>query len=229
MKTVGIIGGHGPETTADFYMRVVRLSEKLENQRPPILLWNDPIPLELESALLNSGTRVEEYIPYLTAAAQKLSQGGAELLVMPCNTLHILEPQIRASVSTPFLSIIDATANAMESRGVDCVGLLATPLTIQTRLYQDAFESRGIESMVPSSDDGEVLGKIIADVCLGNHDDASEESFMRIMDTLAQRGVKDLLFACTDLQILKARHAECNVHDTTDILAQATMEVMRKD
>src|SRR3989344_6683561 len=107
MKTVGIIGGFGPDTTAQFYRSVISISQKLENRiRPPILIYSVPLPYAIEKELILNSTGEEEYVPYLVEAAKILERGGADFLVMPCNTLHAFIDDIRASVSIPVLSII---------------------------------------------------------------------------------------------------------------------------
>lgn len=84
MRTVGIIGGLGPETTSEFYLEIIfNCYENNKIQRPPILLLNVSIKYEIENDLLIQSSGEERYIPYLTKAAQILEFAKADFLVMP--------------------------------------------------------------------------------------------------------------------------------------------------
>ena len=90
MKKVGIIGGVGPETTAEFYLDVIfSCQEKNKTARPNIIISSIPLPYQIEEDLIMRNVGSERYIPYLTAEAQRLEKAGADFIVMPCNSLHI--------------------------------------------------------------------------------------------------------------------------------------------
>lgn len=89
MKTVGIIGGLGPETTSEFYLEIIFSSYKKNKlTRPPVLVWNVPLPYKIEEDLITKAEGEERYIPFLIDAAHRLEKGGVDFLVMPCNSLH---------------------------------------------------------------------------------------------------------------------------------------------
>ena len=110
MRTAGIIGGLGPETTSEFYLNVLfSVQQKSRVARPPLLIWNVPLPFAIEEEFILQATGAERYIPYLTDAAQHLERAGADFLVMPCNSLHMFIEQIRTNVKVPVISIIEET------------------------------------------------------------------------------------------------------------------------
>ena len=70
MKTVGIIGGLGPETTAEFYLELsFGCYQKNKERRPGILIWNVPQSYKIEEEAQVEAKGEERYIPYLTKAA----------------------------------------------------------------------------------------------------------------------------------------------------------------
>src|ERR1035437_298717 len=102
MKTVGIIGGLGPQTTAKFYMQIVSLcAKKNSEQRPNILIVNVPISHELEKKFINRSVGKKEFCELLTNAAKTLEKSGVDFIVLPCNTAHVFIEDIRNSVSVP--------------------------------------------------------------------------------------------------------------------------------
>src|SRR3989344_7926112 len=127
MKTVGVIGGVGPETTAEFYLELIfGCYQKNKINRPPILVWNIPLAYKIEEDLITKSEGEERYIPYLVEAAQLLEKGGADFLVMPCNSLHIFIEEIRESVKIPVLSIVEETTKFLKEKGIAKVGIIST-------------------------------------------------------------------------------------------------------
>src|SRR3989344_4851828 len=145
MKTAGIIGGLGPETTAEFYLQTILSAFKRNKKsRPPILIWNVPLEYQIEEDLLTKAEGEERYLPYLIDAAKRLEAGRADFIVIPCNSVHIFIDQIRNSVNIPVLSIVEETSNFLKEKNINKIGLLATLSTIEKRLYQKPLENLGI-------------------------------------------------------------------------------------
>src|SRR5438270_128238 len=100
MKRLGIIGGFGPETTAEFYLEVVFGCLTVNKEiKPDITIMNVPLPYKIEEDLITKSSGEERYIPFLIDTAQKLERSGVELIVMPCNSLHIFIEEIRRAVN----------------------------------------------------------------------------------------------------------------------------------
>jgi aspartate racemase len=219
MKTVGIIGGLGPETTAHFCLNIIKQCEDMgAPSRPPLLSWNIPLPLEIERDLILHSRGEERYVPLLIEAAQKLERGGADFLVMPCNSLHIFVEQIGDSVSIPVLSIIEVACEHLGSQGIQRVGVLATATTVQSGMFQKALRLRGIEAVLPSISDQEMLAKIILNIIEGKSTQADE----RELEGMSMRiGVQTMLLACTDLQLLMQEKEGVEIIDTMHLLAGA--------
>ena len=86
-------------------------------------------------ARLQSAGRCEEAGDVLAAGACSLEAGGADLLVLCTNTMHIVAEQVQAAVSIPLLNIIDVTAGAVRDAGLSSVGLLGTAFTMEQPFY----------------------------------------------------------------------------------------------
>lgn len=225
MKTIGIIGGLGPETTAKFYLEVIKgCEQKSRIQRPPMLIWNVPLMYSLEDEVLLEGKDVERLIPILVEAAQILQQGGADFLVIPCNTVHLFIEEVRNSVKIPVISIVEETTNLLNNNGVSNVGLLATGITIDQKLYGDSLEAASIVYTVPIESDQKVLGQIIHNLVNNKREPDDQTKYNTIIDHLLSKGSKTLLLACTDLQLLDNKFPNVEVYDTMNILVNSTIE-----
>lgn len=229
MKTVGIIGGLGPETTSEFYLEVIfSCFEKNKENRPPILIWSVPLNYKVEEELITKSIGEERYIPYLIDGAKKLEAGGADFLVMPCNSLHIFIEEIRNAVKIPVLSILEETAKFLSKKEISEVGILATSSTINKKLYEIFLQKNNIKQVIPDEFQQAKIGKMINNLVLNRHNNKDREELLRIAEDFSNKGVKTVILACTDLQLLIPHHSNLEIYDTMKILADATVEEIIK-
>lgn len=231
MKTVGIIGGLGPQTTAEFYLELVFSSYKINKiSRPPILIWNVPLRYKIEEDLITKAAGEGRYIPYLVDAAKRLQAAGADFLVMPCNSLHIFIKEIRSTVDIPVLSIVEETAAFLKAKRIKQVGLLATTTTVERKLYEAPLARRGVRVALPDGLAQASIGKMINRLVRGIHTNADREKILSIVREFPKRGVKHAILACTDLQLLLPDHPSLKIYDTMKVFADATVrEMMRRE
>jgi aspartate racemase len=218
MKTVGIIGGLGPETTAQFYLRIVALCSKKINAQPPILIANVPISSKLEEKFINRSEGKNKFRLLLINAAKYLEKGGADFIVLPCNTAHVFINDIRNSVNIPVLSIIDETVSFLEKRGLKKIGLLATPATIKNKLFD-----KKINLIKPNEINQKKIGLIINSI-LNNQDSQNNRAELLKIINILSKSSDAILLACTDLQLLipEKRISNTQIFDTMEILVKAT-------
>lgn len=229
MKTVGVIGGLGPETTSEFYLEVVfGCHQKNKESRPSILIWNVPLKYKIEEDLLVRAVGEERYIPYLVDAAKRLEAGGAEFLVMPCNSLHIFIEEIRRVVRIPVLSVVEETATFLKNKKIKRIGMLATPSSIKNKLYETALKKEEIEQVLPDEFDQIRLGRMIDNIVINRHANSDRQQLLKIIDKFANQGIENAVLACTDLQLLIPQHDELRIFDTMKILAESTVEEILK-
>ena len=223
MRTVGIIGGLGPETTAEFYLDIIFGTYKISReQRPRILISSVPLPYKIEEDLIERNEGGERYIPYLTNEAKGLKKAGADFLVMPCNSLHVFIKEIRGSVSIPVLSIIEETVSFIKDKGYKKVGIISTSATIQNKLYENAFRDASIEYVTPDDFQQAKMGKIIINLVTGQQRNEDREEIIKIIDSFDTKDVDCVALACTDLQLLIPKHKNLHIFDTMEILSKAT-------
>lgn len=229
MKTVGIIGGLGPETTAEFYLELsFGCYQKNKERRPGILIWNIPQSYKIEKEAQIDAKGEEKYIPYLTEAAKMLEKAGADFLVMPCNTLHLFIKEIRKSVKIPVISVIEETIKFLENKKISKVGILATPSIIKNKLYEAALKKEGIKQIVPDDFNQAKIGKMINNIVLNRHDNKDRKELMKTIENFERKNVNHVILACTDLQLLIPQHQKLEIYDTMKILADATVDQILK-
>lgn len=233
MKVIGILGGSSDQSTAEYY--------RLLNQAVRARLggWNtaeivlNSLNFALAEAWVRNG-RWEEAGASLAARAAALERAGAEILICVSNTLHKVADVFTASLSIPFLHIVDPTAEAIRAAGLRRVGLLGTraamaPDSHLVRRYADRF---GLEALVPDAAAQEMVDRVIFDeLCNGVFRPESREAYLRVMETLVGRGAQGIILGCTEIPLLvsQADRPELPMFNTAALHAEAAVAVALRD
>jgi aspartate racemase len=228
MQTLGIIGGLGPQTTANLYLRVQKLVDpKLTGSRPPIIINSVPITSRLERENILYEREFEPVLPYLVEAGKSLENAGADFLVLACNSLHIFEKQISENIDVPFLSMVDVTVDYIVSKDIKKVGLLGTYKTKSSGMYTVALESKGIKTIQTSEEEQKLLGESIIRLIEGSYGPEDQVLLKNLVMSLAEQGASKVILACTDLHLVvdfEDTAMASLIVDSMDILAQRSAE-----
>ena len=223
-KTVGVLGGMGPEATVDFMSRVIRATPADRDQdHLRLLVDSNPHVPNRQEALLRGG---EDPGPALASMARGLQAAGADFLVMPCNTAHAFREAITAAVDIPLLSIIDVTVEACGR--VKTIGVLATDGCIASGVFQDALAARGKRAVLPDEAETEALMHLITRIKAGDTGVAIAEGMRELAQALVARGAGAIIAGCTEIPlVLGAAMVDVPLVSSTDALARATVAAAR--
>ena len=222
MRTVGVLGGMGPEATIYFMQQVVGAVRATDDaDHIPLLVDNNTqVPSRIAAILEGRG---QDPGPVLAHMARRLVAAGAEALVMPCNTAHYYADQVASATDTPFLNMVDmACAKAARIAPGGKVGLLGSPALRQVGVFEQALANVGLTS-VHASDSARVLATIRSIKSQG----PSEFAAHTLTDVAAQMvadGADVICICCTEFSML-ARDiaADVPIFDAMDLLVQATV------
>lgn len=230
MKTVGIIGGLGPETTSEFYLELIFLCQKFNKiNRPLILISSVPLPYDIEENAIVKGKGEEKCVPFLLDAAKRLEKAGADFLVMPCNSLHTFIEEIRNFVKIPVLSIVEETTKFLKKENISKVGIISTAITFNKKLYESSFIANSIKQITPNDLQQAKIGKIIYNLVSNRQSNRDREELVKIINDFENKGIDHVILACTDLQLLIPQHPRLKIYDTMKIFAEATVQKIIKD
>jgi len=203
MKTAGIIGGLGPDTTAEFYIETIRRARPVFSYSyPSIFIYNVPVPFAVERAMVQKGHREEDMFRVLSDAVVNLEKAGVDFIVIPCNTVHIFYDRLAGQINVPLLNILDETAAACSARGWKRVGTLGTRKTLQSRMYANALEKYSIEAVDLPEDEQDRLTMIIYRILSGSGGPQERSQLLNMITVLGERGADGVILGCTDLQHL---------------------------
>lgn len=219
-KTVGVLGGMGPDATLDFMAKVVaRTPARTDQDHIRMLVDSNPTVPDRQYALTAHG---EDPGPTLAAMAQGLERSGADFLVMPCNTAHAWAGVIRNAVGIPLVSIIDETVKACSGHKV--VGLLSTAGCLESNVYQEGLLADGKQLVLPTDDELNGIMDLVFRVKAGDQGEAVFSGMAAIANAMAARGADVVVAGCTEIPlVLDPSRVDVPVIMSTDVLAEATV------
>lgn len=224
-KTVGILGGMGPEATVDLMRRVIAGTPAQDDaDHIRMLVDSNPrVPSRIEALIDRTG---ESPVPCLVEMARGLERQGADFLVIPCNTAHHYHAEVAAAVDVPVLNLIEMTARDAGRACPDLarVGLLASSALMRIRLYEPWFEPLGARVLYPGSGVQQELMELIRAVKAGGCTPGQVAACDRAAQDLQARGAQCLVVACTELSVVAERlNTDLPVCDAADVLARAVI------
>ena len=155
MKTVGIIGGVGPESTIEYYRLIIAAYRERQsgtgvppvdshaqdaratNSVPPDGHAQGARATSYPSIIINSvdldrllawmkTNNLTAVTDYLAGELQRLARAGIDFGVLASNTPHIVFEELQRRSPIPLLSIVEATRDEARARGLKKVGLFGT-------------------------------------------------------------------------------------------------------
>jgi aspartate racemase len=225
-KTAGVLGGLGPEATVDFMARVVAATEAgCDQDHIRMLIDHNPTVPNRHDAIAGNTPSVG---PQLADMARGLEQAGADFLVMVCNTAHAYSDDIRAAVEIPFISIIDVTVDALATRDVKTVGVMAAEGCLQSGLYQDALTQAGYDALIWSAPEREQFMALVYRIKAGERDEDIAAGIYKLAASLAFSGAEVLISGCTEIPLfMNAGQAPAPLLSSTNLLVQRTIELAK--
>ena len=231
MKNLGIIGGLGAGTTAEFYLKIIFDCQKLNKvHRPLIVISSVPCPYKTESDFVLENKNKEKYIPLLVGEAKRLEKAKMDFLVMPCNSLHCHIDEIRSAVKIPVVSIVEETIKHIQKNCYKKIGLISTLATVQNQVYEKEFVKNKIDFLTAEGLEQAQINKVIKNLITGIYLNSDREILLAVIENMKERGAEAIALACTDLQLLLPQNDNIPIFDTMSILANVSVDkILGKD
>ena len=220
MRTLGIIGGIAPESTIDYYRRIVAAWRERQDDGsyPPIVINSIDMKKMLD---LIGGGRLAEVADYLLSEVTKLARAGADLGLLASNTPHIVFDDIQRRSPIRLISIVEAACEATRALRLRKVGLFGTRFTMQGGFYSEVFARRGITVVVPNSQEQDyVHARYMSELVQGIYRSETRERMLAIAQQMREReGIQGLILGGTELPLLfrDGTQPDVPILDTTAI------------
>ncbi len=221
-KTIGIIGGMGPEATLTFYKKIIENTKiNVEQDHFHVIIDSNAKIPDRTTSILNQS---DEPLVYLKESLRRLESLNVDVIAIPCITAHYFYERLNESSSIKIVSAIEAVDEKLQSLGIKKVGLLSTKGTIKTKI----FEKVNAQILYPneqSQDD-------VMDAIYGKNGiktiGESEYSYNilnRVSKELIKDGAEAIILGCTELGIaLNHNNTDYQIIDSLEQLAIKTIK-----
>jgi aspartate racemase len=214
---VGVLGGIGPEATAEFYRKLIeRIQEEglIESNTdfPQIVINSIPAP-----ELIYDEVSEEELKPYIEGL-RELERFGVDFIVMVCNTIHLYYNKLQSAIETEILDLRAEVRRVLNERGAKATLVIGTPNTIKRGLYR--FE--GIKSFEPSSREIKELSEAIFNFNRGIDKQAQIQRVKKLYEKYLSMGAEAVILGCTEFAVMLSEEEMPKIN-TIDVLVDATI------
>jgi aspartate racemase len=229
MKVLGIIGGLGPESTIDYYGRIIALYRKRtgDGSYPQFIINSINMKKGLDFMEASNLAGMAEY---LLEEISKLVQAGATFGLISANTPHIVFDEVASKSPVSLISIVEATCAAAKARKLKRLALFGTRYTMQATFYPKVFSREGIELLVPGlGDQTYIHDKYLNELVSGKFLTDTRANLLAIVDRMKEKhDIDGVILAGTELPlILRDReHNGIPFLDTTEIHCEAAVTEM---
>jgi aspartate racemase len=224
MKTIGVLGGTGPQATMDFEARVHKVAQGLipphrNSGYPPLVVYyyrHAPFLLKEDF----SPQLPMQPDPRLLEAARQIGT-LADFLVITANAPHLFREQIEQAAKRKVVSMVETTLEAVQQRQWRKVGVLGfgDPL-----VYTVPLEKLNIACETIDADLRARLDSAIKQLMEGRNDTESTAIARKALHTLRARKVEGIILGCTEIPLLLQESAnDADLLNPAQLLAEAAV------
>ena len=202
-RILGVVGGTGPASTVDFYQALVAGQEARRH--------DDSFPRVIVNSI--DGNELKPYVlagdhagaaAMLGEAVGRLAAAGAGLALFASVTTHFVFDEVAATSPIPMLSIVDATARAVQAGGYSRPGIFATRPTTDGAFFARPFQAAGIDLVRPTEAERDWIHDVyFREFLYGVFTDAARTRLTEIAATMRDRdGIDALILGGTELPLI---------------------------
>jgi aspartate racemase len=227
-QRVGMVGGLGPESTIDYYRRILEAWAREDPSTAPSIVIDS---LDVRRALHLVATDRPALIEYLLASLRRLAGAGVDFAVMTANTPHIVFDELAARSPVPLVSIVEVCAEEARRRGLSRLALLGTRFTMEGSFYPTVCARYGVAVVPPNETDRVWLHeRYVGELLRGEFRDDTRRELVSLVGRLRdEQHVDGVILGGTELPLLIPTPviAGLPVLDTTALHVAAIVERLR--
>jgi len=218
-----ILGGMGPQASLRFHQLLIEKSGAHTSDGdgfPHIVHFSLPV-----ADFIHDEHAKQAAIYTLQGLTRVIQELQPSQLTLACNTAHLLVKNVKLLQGAPFMSMLDDVAVALKNDGVRRIGLMASPVTIQTGLYRAVLRKKGIGLILPDEAQKSQLEVAIRATIAGRARVTEAKTLATIAQSLTARGAEAILLGCTELPLIfPFEKSPMPIYDCLDIYANAVIE-----
>jgi aspartate racemase len=225
MKTLGLLGGMGWISSAEYY-RII--NEEIQKRAGGLQFARCILYSFNYDDIHGAGNTLgwEGVYGLVRDTADKLALIGAEGIVLCANTSHIFADRLSREITIPLIHIASATTAEVKRAGLKTVGLLGTRPTMERDFYSAKLKEAGVDTIVPAPEEREFIhATILNELLRGRFVEESRSRILQITEDLCRRGAEGIVLGCAEIpMIVKEKDAAVPVFNTLRIHALAAVD-----
>jgi aspartate racemase len=228
MKTIGMIGGMSWESSSVYYQLINREVQKRLGgvHSAQALMYSFDFG---EISALQAAGKWDDATDRMATVGATLSKGGADFVMICCNTMHRMAGEVEKASRVPLLHIADPLGEKIRADGARKVGLLGSRFTMEDdRIIAGRLKSKfGLQIVAPDDADRATVDTIIqTELCRGQFLEPSRIAYRGVMARLVAQGCEGVILGCTEIPLLvKDGDASVPLYDTTTLHALAAVDL----
>lgn len=230
MRTIGILAGMGPRSTAPFVDLVVsefqrQCGARNDSDYPPMVVLSWPTPFQVDRPVDHNAMQES-----LVCGLRKLERAGADFIAMPSNVAHVWYHLIKDCVSVPLINMIDEAICSVPAEAKR-IALIATRPTIEANLYQHGIYERCKDRRLQFMDSEAWqpdVNELIRTVKTTRRRSIAEARWRDLLSCIHMEGADAAILACTDISaVADLTETPIPVIDSAQTLAAAVVRWYR--
>lgn len=218
---VGVLGGIGPQASANFYILVIKKlqeSGKIKSNTDfPQMIINSIPAKELITSKID-----KKDLDFYFLGLKELDKHNPDFIVMVCNTIHLYYESLDKSIKSNLINIREEMKKKLLELNAKKVTILATPSTISSGLYMyDEFEYEN-----PDLSEQKRLSE-----CVFRFNNASlNDKDKQFMQTIAKKYKNSdvIILGCTEFALM-FKGKDFSKIDSVDLMADVVVERILKE
>jgi aspartate racemase len=223
MATIGILGGMGPQASNKLCELLIdkaleRSVSRKEADVPELVLLSVPVP-----NFVSNKNNLETARRILVNRVRLFAQANCDIAGISCNTAHLLLPDIQAASTVAFVNLPQLVANHITENKLQRVGLLASPSTLQSTLFDDAITDAVI--VRPHNDLAMLIETSIHKKLEGTITEKETRNFKQsVLQFIEDKALDAVILGCTELPLVFGPSNDPRIINTLDVLADGLIQ-----
>lgn len=226
-KTIGILGGMGPEATVDCFAKIIKCTPaKRDQDHLRVIIDSNPKVPDRPAAINGEG---ESPVPAMVQGCRSLQRAGADFIIIPCVAAHSFIEEVRRQAELPILSIFDAVTETIvrEHPKIKIIGLLAITATLRSGWFQKRLAADDIKCIVPDKIRQARVMAAVADIKKSRPARSRSQmtsDLVAAAENMIENGARGIIAGCTEIPlVLKPKQLSVPYFDALAILARVAV------
>ena len=228
MATVGLVGGLGPESTVDYYRRLITAWEREDPLSSPSIVI-DSLDVKLTRRLVERD--LAALTEYILESLGRLHGAGVSFGAITANTPHIVFERLSPRSPIPLISVVEVCMEEARRLRLKRLAIFGTRWTMEAPLYPAAAQPHGIDIVVPPEPQRTWLHeRYVGELVKGDFRDETRRGVVAMAERLRdEERIDGVVLGGTELPLLMRGPtiADLPALDTTGLHVAAIIDRLR--